>query len=65
LGDETEVDYMSATQKSLRSIEGNPPEDAAKYAKVSYICIADIEVYGVAMMAMLSVASEGAPPGAV
>jgi hypothetical protein len=56
---------MSATQKSLRSIEGNPPEDAAKYAKVSYICIADIEVYGVAMMAMLSVASEGAPPGAV
>ena len=33
LGDEDGMEYLSATHKSMRSVEGHPPEDVAKYAK--------------------------------
>lgn len=35
LGDEPDVDYLSATHQSLRSVEGYPPADTAKHAQMA------------------------------
>lgn len=35
LGEEGGMEYLSATHKSMRTVEGHPPEDVAKYAKMA------------------------------